>query len=72
MQGRPEIWPLTWVVVAGTLPGVFAGAVIRVEYLPDPRTFKIFAAVVLLYIGVKMIRDLLAKTTGTERNSAAE
>ncbi len=67
-EGR-MMWPLTWIVVAGTLPGVFMGAVIRVEYLPDPRHFKLFAAGVLLYIGIKMVRDLLKKTkddTGKE------
>ncbi len=59
-EGR-MVWPLTWAVVAGTLPGVFIGAIVRVEYLPDPKTFKLFASGVLLYIGAKMIRDLLRK-----------
>src|SRR5512137_357404 len=57
-EGR-MVWPLTWVVVAGTLPGVFIGAIVRVTYLPDPKDFKLFAAAVLLYIGLKMVRDLL-------------
>ena len=62
-EGR-MVWPLTWVVVAGTLPGVLIGAIVRVTYLPDPKNFKLFAAAVLLYIGVKMIRDLLQKAAG--------
>lgn len=57
-EGRMA-WPLTWAVIIGTLPGVLAGAVIRVKYLPDPTTFKRFAAVVLLYIGVRLLRDIL-------------
>jgi uncharacterized membrane protein YfcA len=57
-EGR-MVWPLTWVVVIATLPGVFIGAVIRVQYLPDPRSFKLFAAGVLLYIGVRMVADLV-------------
>lgn len=52
------VWPLAWVVVTGTLPGVFIGAVMRVAYLPDPKHFKLFAAGVLLYIGLKLIWDL--------------
>ena len=36
-EGRMA-WPLTWVVIAGTLPGVFIGYYLRVLYLPDPRT----------------------------------
>ena len=61
-EGR-MVWPLTWAVIIGTLPGVLAGAVIRVKYLPDPTTFKRFAAVVLLYIGFRLLRDILKKTT---------
>lgn len=57
-EGR-MVWPLTWVVVAGTLPGVLLGAVVRVAYLPDPASFKLFAGLVLLYIGAKMALDLL-------------
>lgn len=59
-EGR-MVWPLTWAVIIGTLPGVLAGAVIRVKYLPDPTTFKRFAAVVLLYIGFRLLRDILKK-----------
>ena len=59
-EGR-MVWPLTWVVIIGTLPGVFIGAFVRVTYLPNPKNFKLFAAMVLLYIGTRMIRDLLRK-----------
>jgi uncharacterized protein len=65
-EGR-MVWPLTWIVIAGTLPGVLLGAIVRVRYLPDPNQFKVFAAAVLLYIGIRMIRDLLG-TIGTSRN----
>ena len=58
-EGR-MVWPLTWIVITGTLPGVFIGAVLRVVCLPNPRHFKLFAAVVLLYIGLKLVWDLLA------------
>ncbi|WP_461210020.1 sulfite exporter TauE/SafE family protein [Desulfocurvus sp. DL9XJH121] len=56
-EGR-MVWPLTWAVVLGTLPGVFIGALVRVAWLPDPGMFRLFAAVVLGWIGVKMVRDL--------------
>jgi uncharacterized membrane protein YfcA len=59
-EGR-MVWPLTAVVVVGTLPGVFIGAILRVTYLPDPTRFKLFAAAVLLYIGSKMVWDLVKK-----------
>jgi len=70
-EGR-MVWPLTWIVVAGTLPGVLLGAVVRVNYLPNPKQFKIFAAAVLLYIGVKMIRDLLSKNSGAQSKAQSE
>jgi uncharacterized protein len=70
-EGR-MVWPLTWVVVVGTLPGVFVGAVVRVTWLPDPGNFKLFAAAVLGYIGVRMLRDLLRRTPGTLTGKGAE
>ena len=70
-EGR-MVWPLTWVVIAGTLPGVFIGAVVRVAYLPNPRHFKLFAACVLLYIGLRMARDLLKKTAGNTNQASSE
>lgn len=70
-EGR-MVWPLTLIVVAGTLPGVLFGAVVRVKYLPDPQQFKIFAAAVLFYIGIRMIRDLLGKNAGIETKAQSE
>lgn len=55
------VWPLTWAVIIGTLPGVLAGSVIRIQYLPDPTSFKRFAAAVLLYMGFRLLWDILKK-----------
>ena len=66
------VWPLTLVVVAGTLPGVFAGAFIRVAYLPDPRHFKLFAALVLLYVGWRLMGDLVKKKPGSSGRGTQE
>jgi uncharacterized protein len=70
-EGR-MVWPLTWMVVAGTLPGVFLGALVRVNWLPDARNFKLFAAAVLAYIGVRMLRDLLVRAPGSSSGKGAE
>nr|HDN00006.1 sulfite exporter TauE/SafE family protein [Deltaproteobacteria bacterium] len=59
-EGR-MVWPLTWAVIAGTLPGVIIGAILRIHYLPNPKNFKAFAGLVLLYIAARLIRDLLKK-----------
>jgi uncharacterized protein len=68
-EGR-MVWPLTWAVIIGTLPGVFIGAVVRVAYLPDPKNFKLFAALVLLYLGGRMLWDLIRKPSGAGKPSA--
>jgi uncharacterized membrane protein YfcA len=70
-EGR-MVWPLAWVVIAGTLPGVFIGAIVRVAYLPNPKHFKLFAAAVLLYIGLRMLRDLLKKNSGNINKISSE
>ena len=56
-EGR-MLWPLTWAVIIGTLPGVFIGAWIRIVYLPDPGNFKLFVGFVLLYIGWRLLLDI--------------
>jgi len=70
-EGR-MVWPLTWVVIIGTLPGVLLGAIIRVRYLPDPKNFTLFAGLVLLYIGVRLVKDLLGKQSAMRKPSAEE
>ena len=57
-EGR-MVWPLAWVVVLGTLPGVAVGALLRILWLPDARDFKLFMAAVLLLIGLRLARDAL-------------
>lgn len=42
---------LAGMLVAGTLPGVVAGSVIRVELLPGPRVFDLVVAAALLPLG---------------------
>ena len=62
-EGR-MVWPLTWIVIIGTLPGVLVGAIVRIKYLPDPKNFKLFAGLVLLYMGGRLLKDL----TFTKKN----
>lgn len=56
-EGRMA-WPLAWVIVLGTLPGVFLGYYVRVLYLPEPRAFKVFVGSVLLYVGGRLLHGL--------------
>ena len=60
-EGRMA-WPLTWVVIAGTLPGVFIGYYLRVLYLPNPKAFKLFVGCVLLYIGIRLLYEMSGRS----------
>jgi len=57
-EGR-MVWPLCLMVIAGGVPGAFAGALVRIHWLRDPGAFKGFVALVLLVIGGRMVRDLV-------------
>jgi uncharacterized protein len=46
---------LTRQLLAGTLPGVIAGSIIRVELLPGPRAFDAVIAVVLIPLGTQLV-----------------
>lgn len=59
-EGRMA-WPLTWVVIVGTLPGVFIGYYLRILYLPDPETFKLFVGCVLLYLGIRVFYEMTGR-----------
>lgn len=60
-EGRMA-WPLAWIVIAGTLPGVLIGYYLRILYLPDPKAFKFFIGCVLLYIGARLLYELTARS----------
>jgi uncharacterized protein len=60
-EGRMA-WPLTWVVIVGTFPGVFIGYYIRILYLPNPKAFKLFVGCVLLYLGLRLLYELTSRS----------
>ena len=66
-EGR-MVWPLALAITIGTLPGVLAGYYIRVRFLPDPRSFKLFVGVILLYIGIRVVKKII----GTNSPAAIE
>ncbi len=71
-EGRMA-WPLTWIVILGTLPGVFIGYYLRILYLPDPRSFKLFVGCVLLYIGARLLYEMTPRARkGKEKMKALD
>ena len=59
LDGRLN-WPLAAVISAGSLPGIACGYWLRVNYLTDPRYFKPFAGLVLLYLAWLVGKGLYA------------
>lgn len=66
-EGR-MLWQLAYIIAAGTLPGVVIGLWLRLTYLKDPTSFKIFAGFVLLYIGYRLLKDILKKSNKKDLN----
>ena len=64
-------WPLTWVIIIGTLPGVMIGAILRITYLPEPRAFMLFVGCVLLYVGGRMLYGLFSKKGRSKEKTKA-
>jgi uncharacterized membrane protein YfcA len=70
-EGR-MLWPLTRAVIIGTLPGVFIGAWIRIVYLPNSDSFKLFVGFVLFYIGWRLLLDVCRrKSDNKEKGPSA-
>jgi uncharacterized membrane protein YfcA len=69
-EGRMA-WPLAWIIILGTLPGIFIGAAIRINYLPDPKNFKVFMGCLLLYMALRLLLDLKGMT-GKEKSKTEE
>jgi uncharacterized protein len=67
-EGR-LIGPLTRLLVLGTLPGVIAGAVIRVELLSERQAFLLVVAAVLVPLGAWLVFGTPATPAGSpDRN----
>src|SRR5499425_1207914 len=55
---------LALVLIAGTLPGVIAGSVIRVQLLPGPHVFGLVVTAVLIPLGIWLV---LTRPTRADR-----
>ena len=64
-------WPLAWVIIVGTLPGLFIGVIFRIKYLPDPKDFKFFVGCVLFYIAIRLLHDLTSKAAEKKKKTEA-
>jgi len=71
IKEKRMLWPLTWAIIIGTTPGVLIGSWVRIEYLPDSTHFKFFAALVLFYIGFRLIKDIFFQTNSDNQKENA-
>jgi len=70
-EGR-MLWPLSLVIVIGTIPGSIAGALARVHWLSDPDAFEMFMGLVLLLIGGNLVGRILSRGSGAAAPSKAD
>ena len=63
IKERRMLWPLGTALIVGSLPGALIGTWIRIEYLPGSGEFKLFAGFVLLYIGVRLLLEVIRTKT---------
>ena len=60
---------LALVLIAGTLPGVIAGSVIRVKLLPGPHVFDLVVAAVLIPLGLWLVLTRSARAGQPDRSA---
>jgi hypothetical protein len=65
------VWTLAWTIVIASVPGIFLGVIVRVRWLPNPTTFKLFAAVILMYLAIRLILDIARKRPAAKVDSNA-
>ncbi len=56
-------WRLGLVITAGGIPGTWLGAWLRTHHLAAREDFEIFVALVLAYLGARMLADVLRPAT---------
>lgn len=71
LKERRLAWPVASIIVGGILPGVLIGYYIRIQFLPDPKSFKLFVGIVLLFVAVKLFKDVWTKSTGGQATSCS-
>jgi uncharacterized membrane protein YfcA len=52
------LWPLAGTIVTGSLPGVLLGSFVRLRYLLEPRTMRLFTGAVLLWLAIRLFWNL--------------
>ncbi|MBD3169573.1 MAG: TSUP family transporter [candidate division Zixibacteria bacterium] len=62
LKEKRFVFPLLFAITMGTFPGTIIGVIIRAKYLPDPKNFKLFAGIVLVYIAYRLLKDIFGNS----------
>lgn len=68
VREKRMIWPLVFIITAGIIPGLVFGAYLRVKFLTNPGNFKLFVGLVLLYIVIKLAKDIISNSNKIQEN----
>lgn len=71
IRERRMCWPLSLMVVAGSLPGIVVGVGLRIRYLPGADAFRTFAGLFLLASAVFLLVRVLRRGVEDLRNGKA-
>lgn len=69
-EGRMD-WPLARLIALGTMPGLLAGWWLRLHWLADPRSFKLFVGLVLAWLAFRLYRELFFRSAAPAAHEAA-
>lgn len=58
-------------MIAAYIPGVYLGVLFRIHFLLDPKLFKLFVALVLLFICYRLLKSALTETVVDRKIRAA-
>jgi uncharacterized membrane protein YfcA len=61
-QDKRLWWRLGLIITAGGIPGTWLGAWVRTHHLAVRADFEIFVALVLLYLGARMLADVMRRS----------
>ncbi len=64
--------PLTLLMIAGTVPGMFWGYLGRLTFFRHPERFRLLIAGVLFYLALRLLKDLLSEKKPSPRSGEIE
>ncbi len=64
------LWHIVFILVVGYLPGIYLGSWVRINYLLNPKVFKLFVGIVLLYFGARLLKASILKPSSSTNSTS--